>query len=242
MFGFELLESKEEVLEKYGNCIIHQCWAVPNRSDYSLPKNNCVESWIKYNPTALHILWNDADNLELIKKFYPEYLDFYNSLYLFIHKLDFVRLLYLHCFGGIYVDIDYECKAPLIHELTRREISIVESPLPLETVQNSLMCSKSKHNEFWLYVVREIISTFNTIQNSLPGSPGYGGSRFFHKWYTRYIAYTIFTSFLSGPSAIDRTISKHNLPIHRLSHEYYRGIYAYHYENGGWVFSNLLHR
>ena len=52
---------------------IHQTWAQPGEQNYSLPAKNFVDSWKSNRNGATHVLWNDADNKNLVEKFYPEY-------------------------------------------------------------------------------------------------------------------------------------------------------------------------
>ena len=108
--GHELLNIEPgDVLETFNVedplQIIHQSW-----KDYSIPLKfkKWHESWKKYCPNAIMILWSDNDNFELIDRYYPQFLNVYMSLPLVIQKCDMVRLLYLHRYGGTYVDLDYE--------------------------------------------------------------------------------------------------------------------------------------
>lgn len=44
--------------------------------------------------------WTDAENRELVAKYYPWFLDTYDFLPHPIMKADSVRLLYMHLYGG----------------------------------------------------------------------------------------------------------------------------------------------
>ena len=229
MLAKELLSTTKPL-----NCIfIHQTWALPGINEYKYPNVSYSESWKTHNKDCVHVLWNDEDNHELIDKYYPEYRDFFAKLPLFIHKLDFVRLLYLHKYGGIYADMDFECKTNISQYIT--DVCIVESPLCMETVQNSLMgCNRAGH-PFWLKVIEQIIHSFSKIWYCKYGDPGYGGEQFFHRRLTRHIAFSAFTSTLSGPGALDRTLARENWNIIRLNSEFYRGKHAYHHEKASWL-------
>ncbi len=50
-------------------------------------------------------IWYNTDIINLIKKKYPEYLDFYNQLVLNKSKENFARLLFLKEYGGLYINI-----------------------------------------------------------------------------------------------------------------------------------------
>ena len=45
-------------------------------------------------------LWTDAENRDLVAKYYPWFLDTYDYLPHPIMKADSVRLLYMHMYGG----------------------------------------------------------------------------------------------------------------------------------------------
>lgn len=63
-----------------------------------------------HHPDHTHVLWNAADNDRLVREHYSDLFHAYQRLPLLTNKLDMVRLLYLHRYGGLYVDMDYECR------------------------------------------------------------------------------------------------------------------------------------
>ena len=151
--GSDILDQRpEDLAERHGMHIIHQSWKTTH-----IPKAHAshFKSWPKHHPNALHVLWTDVDNDALIKKFYPHYADVYSRMKLPIQKCDFVRLLYLHRYGGCYADLDYEAHANLFTNLPdeENEIYLVESPVLLNEVhQNSLMISRTQKHPFWVNV------------------------------------------------------------------------------------------
>lgn len=90
--------------------IIHQTWKTKN-----LPENLkfCVNSWKKYNPEYTYMFWSDKDIDIFIREKYPQYIDIYSKLTQGIQIADLFRILILHYYGGIYVDIDFECLRPI---------------------------------------------------------------------------------------------------------------------------------
>ena len=110
----------------------------------------CHPTWKKHFPEDEyeHFMWTDEKLLDFVEEEYPEYLFLYYSFPCNILKLDFARALILHKYGGIYVDMDYFCVENFYGDLNKNLV-LVESPAPLETVQNSLMCSKKGH-KFWM--------------------------------------------------------------------------------------------
>lgn len=53
------------------------------------------------------------DNDRLIAEHYPQFLPYFRSATPAILRVDLVRLAYLHRFGGVYADLDYEVLRPL---------------------------------------------------------------------------------------------------------------------------------
>lgn len=67
---------------------------------------------MRLNPDWEFKLWTDDDNLKLISEYYPELLELYNSYDANIKRIDMIRFLYLHKFGGVYMDLDITCLKP----------------------------------------------------------------------------------------------------------------------------------
>lgn len=53
-------------------------------------------------------IYGDAENLQIIKEYFPEFLEKYNSIKKGVMKADIIRCLYLYLYGGIYIDTDYQ--------------------------------------------------------------------------------------------------------------------------------------
>ena len=86
--------------------IIHQSWI-----DKNVPRNayptHWQESWTQLHPDWEYLFWTDQDNRNLVRDHYPRYLKQYDSLDLGIKRADFCRFLYMHKYGGLYVDLDF---------------------------------------------------------------------------------------------------------------------------------------
>ena len=72
--------------------IIHQTW-----------KNNIPKEWKQYQQTWIHhhpdwkyMFWTDNDNLNFIKKYYPQFLNVFNSYPNNIQKADTIRIFLLY--------------------------------------------------------------------------------------------------------------------------------------------------
>ncbi|MEO5915813.1 MAG: glycosyltransferase [Luteolibacter sp.] len=86
--------------------IIHQSWKNED-IPFEIYPAEWQSSWKTNHPEWSYRLWTDHDNRELVRTEYPDFLDFYDSLDVGIKKADFCRFLYMHRFGGIYVDLDF---------------------------------------------------------------------------------------------------------------------------------------
>lgn len=156
--GAELLQmTPAEVRSKWGYKIVHQSWK--NHA----PTGAMAEyfrGWHRHNPDALHVLWTDSEDVELVTRHYPEYVSLYNALPVYNQRFDLSRLLYLHRYGGLYVDLDYEARAPFFTGLpafAEHDAFIVQSPILLnEVMQNSLMFARVQDYNYFREVVRSI--------------------------------------------------------------------------------------
>jgi len=143
--------------------IIHQSWKSPE-----LPPRQKVWSatWKACFPDFHYILWTDDDNRNFLVKFYPWFLDVYDS-YPAISKADSMRYFYLYHFGGIYTDLDNECLHNFEHLLLNHRIVLgamegqfIED-LPEGYVQNSFMYSLSNES-FWLDAIDLMVKLKDT--------------------------------------------------------------------------------
>lgn len=87
--------------------IIHQTW----KSKVDLPENfrYWSDTFRKLNPGFEYRLYDDIDNIDLIKRFSPNLMDIYESYSLEIYRVDIARIIYLIIYGGFYVDMDFQC-------------------------------------------------------------------------------------------------------------------------------------
>ena len=74
----------------------------------------------------IHVLSQDHDNRELIKRVDPEFLPSYDAYKYPIQRADAVRYYILKHYGGIYVDLDMQANAsfePVFQEMERKQDS-----------------------------------------------------------------------------------------------------------------------
>jgi hypothetical protein len=71
------------------------------------------KSWEKKHPNWEYRFWNKQTVEQFLESDFSDLIPLYNSFPFDVQRWDFVRYLILYHFGGIYVDMDYECLEPL---------------------------------------------------------------------------------------------------------------------------------
>lgn len=148
--------------------IIHQTWK--NRQlPYHLAAMQAT--WQEHHPDWEYRLWTDADNRDFLDAHYPWFLPTYDSYAHFISRVDAIRYFWLDFYGGLYVDLDFECLSPLDRLLVDKSIVLSFEP-QAHTLQNqgakdlnlnqiispALMASTAKH-QFWKHVWQQLSLT-----------------------------------------------------------------------------------
>ena len=130
--------------------IIHQTWKVDQ-----LPKAFKLysKSWHDMLPDWEYRLWTDEMNREFVRSHYPEFLEKYDAYPKNIQRADAIRYLLLQTYGGLYVDLDFECLKPeFISLLEDAEFIAGKEPYPHAKrfgrqyiICNALMASVPNH-------------------------------------------------------------------------------------------------
>jgi mannosyltransferase OCH1-like enzyme len=187
--------------------IIHQL-APEDKTKWNSGWAECQKTWKDFHPEFEYRMWTD-EAIDLFMK--NEFPIFYNETFTkypkMIQKVDAVRPFILYKYGGIYADMDYECKKFFYDTLPVDKVSICESPIESdEGYQNALMISQRWH-PFWLKLIEDM-SKQNVDDHVLEST---------------------------GPRMISRCIEKNKSDINALkASEYYNGEYARHVNNGTW--------
>jgi inositol phosphorylceramide mannosyltransferase catalytic subunit len=86
--------------------IIHQTWKTDQ-----VPEEwcDCVQSWKRLNPEWAYHLWTDEEGRRFVAEHYPDFLKTYEGYSYNIQRADAIRYLLLYKYGGVYVDLDFEC-------------------------------------------------------------------------------------------------------------------------------------
>lgn len=86
--------------------ILHQTWKNNILPDYFTALSN---TWKKKHPNWKYIFWTDVENRKFIKDYFPYFLKRYDEFPFEIQRVDAVRYFILYKYGGVFVDMDFEC-------------------------------------------------------------------------------------------------------------------------------------
>jgi mannosyltransferase OCH1-like enzyme len=86
--------------------LIHQTW-----KNSVIPENFqlLTDTWKEFHPDWTFILWTDEMNRNFISTHYPHFLNKYDSYPANIQRADAIRYFLLYHYGGVYIDLDFEC-------------------------------------------------------------------------------------------------------------------------------------
>lgn len=146
--------------------LIHQTWKtkdIPTRFVY------LRDTWIRHHPDWQYRLWTDADNRAFLAENYPAFLPIFDAYQTPICRADAIRYFLLKHFGGLYVDLDFECFQPLDDILASEHVILGREPEAhvrdqvklhqgiTQIVCNALMASPAGH-PFWDHVVQAMVA------------------------------------------------------------------------------------
>jgi mannosyltransferase OCH1-like enzyme len=75
--------------------------------DYSWEERKIIEKTRKRAPNWQIIEWTDNDNDAFVREQYPAFADRYFNMPKNVMRVDIMRCLYIHYYGGVYIDTDY---------------------------------------------------------------------------------------------------------------------------------------
>ncbi|QDZ23394.1 glycosyltransferase [Chloropicon primus] len=84
-----------------------------------------VQSWRELNPGWEIRFYDDEACLNFVKQEFPEYVKAYVTLPKSVERSDFFRYMVIYKYGGVYTDIDTECKTPLDEVLLPTDTMVV---------------------------------------------------------------------------------------------------------------------
>ncbi|GLE03096.1 hypothetical protein PINS_up011975 [Pythium insidiosum] len=141
--------------------IIHQMW----KTNTQIPSRfqPWIRSWVDKHPGWQYVFWTFEDQVALFESLYPKYLPIVRNLTM-VSVSDMARYAALHHYGGLYVDLDFECLKPFdqLHRDNDAFLSYEPGPhaVLLENSVTPAICNailaSAPGNPFWLQVLENI--------------------------------------------------------------------------------------
>lgn len=117
------------------------------------------QSIINMNTDFEYKLYTDEDNRNFIESYFPFFLKTYDNFEYNIQRADAIRYCVLYIYGGIYVDLDYNCNKSFneIFDILKKPIGLVRSINKPDISTNSIMISMVKNHPLWLECIRNMM-------------------------------------------------------------------------------------
>jgi mannosyltransferase OCH1-like enzyme len=149
--------------------IIHQIWI---QGEDEIPKNLVVnKNKIKeLHPDWEYVLWDEISIIELFKNTNKEWFAIYYKFDYLHQKIDYVRLIILYVYGGIYIDMDaYTIKKldNLINKYSEYDL-IVSYAKDINFITNYIGCRKmSKCLNNGVFIAKPKADILNYLINNV---------------------------------------------------------------------------
>jgi mannosyltransferase OCH1-like enzyme len=151
-----------------------------------------VQQIKKQNPELEYFLYDDADCIDFIKKYFPdEVVNAYNTLLPGAYKADLWRYCVMYIHGGVYIDIKYHCVDGFkFIDIMDREHFVLDRPNHWKPgthgIYNALIISKPG-NPLFINCIQSIVRNTQTnyygFNWSYPTGPGLLGELYFGNIY-----------------------------------------------------------
>jgi hypothetical protein len=216
--------------------LIHQTW---KDADVPAQWEKWADSWRLHHPGWEYRLWTDSDNRAFLQEHYPWFLPVYDGYTEPIMRADAIRYFLLDQFGGLYVDLDFECLSPVDGLLDGHELVLGCEPQAhtrlllarrrglSRIVGNAFIASRPGH-PFWAHVHRQLVGA-----HRMPGALDVTGPFFL----TRAIdsAPEPASITILGPEVLYPEVSPYATELFGPQKADYERAYAVHHWSGSWV-------
>ena len=214
------------------NRILHITW---KNNDLSEKQKFILKRWSLLNPNLEIKYYTDDINEKFVKSFYPEYEPILSRFERVVMKLDFIRLLYIYQYGGIYSDFDVLPLKSIESLLDLNEVVICKEDeknaknFNIDYIlSNAVIIAKPKSG-FIKYLIEDIVSNIDSpkINSKNPNDIlEMTGPLFFSRAYSDYnnkSSITILDSLYFNPMTfyeISKGEIKNNIEFSYLIHLY----------------------
>jgi mannosyltransferase OCH1-like enzyme len=119
--------ARESAATNFSQLIPLTIWQTYNSRALVPAVHRAVTNWMNLNPEFTHRLVDDEEAASLIDHHLPMYSDVYHHITIGAVKGDFIRVVLLYLFGGVYFDIDSVCNRAIRHWNIHHHTEIVLS-------------------------------------------------------------------------------------------------------------------
>ena len=159
--------------------IIHQIWIGPD----PIPDRckNYVETWKKLHPSWEYKFWDNTNIEELLSEADKNSVDAYNHhvngrMFSPACQADIIRYLAVLKYGGVYIDIDFECYKPIDELILNKNLVVASPNSNVHWVCNGFFGATPGH---------EVLK--NAVHDLKPRPLAHNGPTFFAKHFKKFI-------------------------------------------------------
>lgn len=235
-----------DVLRK--STLVHYIWLSDGFDDSPTPSRFApnLKSISVGMPDRQLVQWTDSDAAALVEDAGKSNFFFY-SLQSPVERSDYLRMLLLHRFGGVYVDVDMMFQASVEPYIDKeRAINLLPSPLFSETFQSCMLVANCSNHPFWNDVAESIEKSVRESKSEKAmGKPVL--TLLSIPFVSRFTRMAIVV-FLTGPGNLDRTMAISHAKglyvndIGVLDETLYCGPIAVHQQAASWTPFDKLYK
>lgn len=151
--------------------IIHQVWEGKNNTPIPKILVSMAERWKQYHQTWEYKLWTGDQLHQFVEDNYPYVIDKYNNYQYDVQRWDVIRYLILHTYGGLYIDLDYDCLNSIDKLLENKLCCFGEEPLLHKQyfniecyIGNAFMATIPNH-PFFLKIIDDLLVNQFNVEN-----------------------------------------------------------------------------
>jgi glycosyltransferase involved in cell wall biosynthesis len=216
--------------------VIHQTW---KDADVPAQWKKWADSWRLHHPGWGYRLWTDSDNRTFLQEHYPWFLPVYDGYAEPIMRADAIRYFLLDHFGGLYVDLDFECLSPVDGILDGHELVLGCEPQAhtqlllarqrgfSRIVGNAFIASRPGH-PFWAHAHRQLVGA-----HRMPGALDATGPFFLSRAIDSAPEPASIT--ILGPEVLYPEASPYATELFGPQKADYERAHAVHHWSGSWV-------
>ena len=129
-----------------------------------------------------YVYWSDADVDEFVSSGFPQYYERWKNMTPYIRKLDTVRYMWMHRYGGVYLDADAEC----VRKASSFVKGLPEAPTAwIGGFPEPFFLMSTPGNDFWLFVIEHILEHWKHSGTRDSSGPQ-GLNRWAKQWVERH--------------------------------------------------------